>query len=100
MMIYMPIQLIQCKNNNWIDYIVPQLYWSIDHKTASYAKLIKWWSENVPSNTALYWETAITKSNPIQTNTGTINSKFRIKLILPVHILTCKEMDFLVPNGL
>ncbi|MBW4361005.1 glycoside hydrolase family 10 protein [Flavobacterium taihuense] len=40
--------------NNWIDYIVPQLYWSIDHKTASYAKLIKWWSENVPSNTALY----------------------------------------------
>jgi len=40
--------------NNWIDYIIPQLYWSIDHKTASYAKLIKWWSENVPSNTALY----------------------------------------------
>lgn len=41
-------------NNNWIDYIVPQLYWSIDHKTASYAKLMKWWSENVPANTALY----------------------------------------------
>lgn len=41
-------------NNNWIDYIVPQLYWSIDHKTASYAKLIKWWAENTPSNTALY----------------------------------------------
>ena len=46
-----PINWMQ---NNWIDYIVPQLYWSIDHKTASYAKLIKWWSENVPSNTALY----------------------------------------------
>ncbi|WP_281321913.1 glycoside hydrolase family 10 protein [Flavobacterium aestivum] len=41
-------------NNNWIDYIVPQLYWSIDHKTASYAKLMKWWSENIPNNTALY----------------------------------------------
>jgi uncharacterized lipoprotein YddW (UPF0748 family) len=41
-------------NNNWIDYILPQLYWSIDHRTASYAKLIKWWSENVPNNTALY----------------------------------------------
>jgi uncharacterized lipoprotein YddW (UPF0748 family) len=40
--------------NNWIDYILPQLYWSIDHKTASYAKLAKWWSENVPDNTALY----------------------------------------------
>jgi uncharacterized lipoprotein YddW (UPF0748 family) len=41
-------------NHNWIDYIVPQLYWSIDHRTASYAKLMKWWSENTPNNTALY----------------------------------------------
>lgn len=32
--------------NKWIDYLLPQLYWSIDHKTASYAKLLKWWSEN------------------------------------------------------
>jgi uncharacterized lipoprotein YddW (UPF0748 family) len=48
---------IDWMNNNWIDYIVPQLYWSIDYKSPSgvtYAKLIKWWSENVPSNTALY----------------------------------------------
>lgn len=30
----------------YIDYMLPQLYWSIDHKTASYAKLMKWWSEN------------------------------------------------------
>jgi uncharacterized lipoprotein YddW (UPF0748 family) len=39
--------------NCWIDYLLPQLYWSIDHKTASYAKLIKWWSEN-STNTAIY----------------------------------------------
>lgn len=32
--------------NKWIDYLLPQLYWSIDHKTASYAKILKWWSEN------------------------------------------------------
>jgi uncharacterized lipoprotein YddW (UPF0748 family) len=38
--------------NCWIDYLLPQLYWSIDH-TASYAKLIKWWSEN-STNTAIY----------------------------------------------
>lgn len=37
----------------YIDYMLPQLYWSIDHKTASYSKLIKWWSEN-SSNTNLY----------------------------------------------
>ena len=44
-------------NNNWIDYIIPQLYWSIDYKSpsaVSYSKLLKWWSENVPNNTALY----------------------------------------------
>jgi len=46
-----PIDWMQ---KNWIDYIVPQLYWSIDHKTVSYAKLTKWWAENTPSNTALY----------------------------------------------
>jgi uncharacterized lipoprotein YddW (UPF0748 family) len=33
-------------NGKYIDYILPQLYWSIDHRTASYAKLVKWWSEN------------------------------------------------------
>ena len=30
----------------WIDYLVPQLYWSMDHPTASYSKLLRWWSEN------------------------------------------------------
>jgi uncharacterized lipoprotein YddW (UPF0748 family) len=39
--------------DNYIDYILPQLYWSIDHRTASYAKLIKWWAENT-KNTAIY----------------------------------------------
>lgn len=37
----------------YIDYMLPQLYWSIDHKTASYSKLLKWWSENT-TNTNLY----------------------------------------------
>ena len=39
--------------NNWIDYLVPQLYWSLDHPKASYSKLLKWWSEN-SKNTAIY----------------------------------------------
>ena len=39
--------------NNWIDYLIPQLYWSIDHPRASYAKLLKWWSAN-SKNTAIY----------------------------------------------
>jgi uncharacterized lipoprotein YddW (UPF0748 family) len=39
--------------NSWIDYILPQLYWSLDHPKASYSKLLKWWSEN-SKNTAIY----------------------------------------------
>ena len=30
----------------WIDYLVPQLYWSLDYEPASYRKLIDWWSDN------------------------------------------------------
>jgi uncharacterized lipoprotein YddW (UPF0748 family) len=30
----------------YLDYILPQLYWSIEHPKASYTKLLKWWSEN------------------------------------------------------
>lgn len=39
--------------NNWIDYLIPQLYWSMSHPKASYSKLVNWWSENT-QNTALY----------------------------------------------
>ena len=39
--------------NKWIDYIVPQLYWSMNHPKASYSKLLRWWSEN-STNTAIY----------------------------------------------
>jgi uncharacterized lipoprotein YddW (UPF0748 family) len=30
----------------WIDYIAPQLYWSIGHSKSDYQTLIKWWSNN------------------------------------------------------
>ena len=33
--------------NKWIDYIVPQLYWSLENKRASHRKLIGWWNDNV-----------------------------------------------------
>jgi uncharacterized lipoprotein YddW (UPF0748 family) len=31
----------------WVDYIVPQLYWNIGFEVADYAKLLPWWSEVV-----------------------------------------------------
>lgn len=30
----------------WVDYLLPQLYWELDHKSAGYRVLIDWWAEN------------------------------------------------------
>lgn len=30
----------------WIDYLMPQLYWSIGFEPASYSKLLEWWAGN------------------------------------------------------
>ncbi|MDG4865123.1 family 10 glycosylhydrolase, partial [Streptomyces sp. T-3] len=32
---------------NWIDYVVPQLYWNIGFEVADYAKLAPWWADVV-----------------------------------------------------
>ncbi len=31
--------------NGWVDYLAPQLYWSIDHPRASYRILLDWWDD-------------------------------------------------------
>ena len=37
----------------WIDYIIPQAYWSISLPVASHKTIMEWWAENTP-NTNLY----------------------------------------------
>ncbi len=37
----------------WVDYLVPQLYWEIGHKSADYQTLVRWWAEN-SGNVPLY----------------------------------------------
>jgi uncharacterized lipoprotein YddW (UPF0748 family) len=32
--------------NGWIDYLIPQLYWSMEHRLASHRILADWWSNN------------------------------------------------------
>jgi len=34
-------------NNEWIDYILPQTYWAIEHTSCPYADLMKWWNDVV-----------------------------------------------------
>lgn len=30
----------------WVDYLMPQLYWDLEHKAASYLTLVDWWNRN------------------------------------------------------
>lgn len=32
--------------NGWIDYLIPQLYWELEHKAAPSEKLVRWWSDH------------------------------------------------------
>ncbi len=41
-------------NNGWIDYFTPQLYWPIDSKRQSFAKLLKWWKDENTKNRHLW----------------------------------------------
>ena len=34
-------------NEEWIDYILPQCYWSMEHPKCAYADLIEWWDKVV-----------------------------------------------------
>lgn len=41
--------------NNWIDYVIPQLYWKFSHPKAPYAGLADWWADTVAgTNVKLY----------------------------------------------
>jgi len=37
----------------WLDYLVPQVYWSMDLNVASHQKIVDWWAKN-STNTNLY----------------------------------------------
>lgn len=37
----------------WLDYLIPQVYWSMDLPVASHRKIVDWWAQN-STNTNLY----------------------------------------------
>lgn len=65
--------------NEWIDYVVPQIYWEMGNKAADYEKLVSWWSNEVKgTNVELYIGQGIYKDvvvNEIDTQLG-INKKY------------------------
>lgn len=41
-------------DNGWIDYLVPQLYWSLDLAAAPSRHLAEWWDRSTPEEVQLY----------------------------------------------
>lgn len=41
---YLFADTLKWVTNEWIDYMMPQAYWAIEHTSASYASLARWWS--------------------------------------------------------
>lgn len=42
------------EENGWVDYLIPQLYWELEHKAAGYLVLIDWWSRNAGQKRHLF----------------------------------------------
>lgn len=62
--------------NNWIDYIAPQLYWSVGMKDSDYAVLLNWWADTLKdSKTKLYIGMADYKSEGVDISSVWYNGK-------------------------
>jgi len=65
----------------WVDYIIPQLYWEIGHKSADYATLISWWSGH-KGNVSLYIGQDVLRTiKPDSLKRGQLYKKMRLAAI-------------------
>ena len=52
---YLYADTLKWINEEWIDYILPQTYWALEHGMCAYADLISWWNQVVKyKNVRLY----------------------------------------------
>ena len=57
----------------WLDYVSPQLYWSIAAKEQSYPVLLKWWSEQNPQQRHLWPGDAVSRIGPARAADEIVN---------------------------
>lgn len=57
----------------WVDYVIPQLYWEINHGSADYNALIDWWTVQ-PSKAALYIGQDVVRTMAVK---GELKSKMK-----------------------
>ena len=73
--------------NGWIDYVAPQLYWSIGFPPADYAKLVDWWGRNTYGR-HLYighaaYKIANSPNDPNWNNPGELDKQFQFNRANP-----------------
>ncbi|WP_162150750.1 glycoside hydrolase family 10 protein [Acholeplasma equifetale] len=68
--------------NEWIDYILPQTYWSTNHSVASYYKVLSWWDKvvkyknvNLYSGIGVYFSDDSTNTSSWTTDTQEFNNQ-------------------------
>ncbi len=43
---YLYSDVVKWLKNGWIDYVAPQIYWTVNNKYAGYKTLVDWWSKH------------------------------------------------------
>jgi len=76
----------------WLDYLIPQVYWSMDLSVASHRKIVDWWSTN-SKNTNLYIGNGPYK---IRNNSDKAWDK---KKELPTQISYARKKDMVLGNA-
>ncbi len=76
----------------WIDYIMPQLYWSNRHSSVGFEKMLKWWSRN-KFDRHLYIGLAYYKINNDKDLAWKNPKEF------PYQIRTCQNTDSICGEG-
>ena len=73
-------------NQGWVDYVVPQLYWEIGHKSADYDRLIRWWSRYTNGRPLIIGQDVERTVRARDVNNPTVNqmaAKFELQRNLP-----------------
>lgn len=72
--------------NGWIDYLAPQLYWSLDMKAAPSRHLAKWWNDNA-NGVDVYigqdTKRTMDSADPGNHDTNELDTKVRLSRMLP-----------------
>jgi uncharacterized lipoprotein YddW (UPF0748 family) len=79
--------VIKWQQNGWIDYLLPQIYWQIEHPQADFKLLANWWKDHA-YNRAMYVGHAVYKieagsPTPAWTKPGELPSQIRMMRTIP-----------------